>query len=113
MSIDMPISPVQDAVFYRVRKFMLPFLGCVPAGTPLEAVEQAERFAVWIVEEVEPGSCVATLEPSGFVTDSLSAAKAAAKEFNRRELKLEIGAWAIVRRHGQQKQAPKPGVTDT
>jgi len=63
----------------------------VPAGSPAHA---APRYSILIVEETVPG--YATLEPAGYSTDDLSAAKAWVKAFNRRELEEPVRAWAVI-----------------
>lgn len=55
-------------------------------------------YRIWIVEETEPFSGLATLTPGEFLTDHLDAAQAWAGAFNAAELTEPVGAWAVIRR---------------
>jgi hypothetical protein len=53
-------------------------------------------YSILIVEESQSTPGYATLEPAGYSTDDLSAAKAWVKAFNRRELEEPVRAWAVI-----------------
>jgi hypothetical protein len=72
-----------------------------PPGVALSAAAgRGSGFQVWIVEEVEEFSGLATLAPAGVYTDDAGDAKAWAEGFNDEELAATepINAWAVVRR---------------
>lgn len=64
---------------------------------PPRSISSNGGYQVWIAEETEEFSGIATLTPVEYVED-LEEALAYSNRFNRQELREPISAWAIIRR---------------